>query len=81
MFVPAAGGLQNLPVVSRFTAAFFLALAISAVISAPVFRAMGRRLCPNGSRWFARLGYLLLWGSSVVYLSGLAYNPFIYLKF
>ena len=70
----------NIFVVSEFTNLFILVGAIALLATTPIFKALGQTKLGKVA-WLNRCGHLLLFAISVIYLSGLTYNPFIYFKF
>lgn len=73
-------GLAFANVVNLFTNLFWIVSVISLAASTPLFREIGQTRL-GSIAWLNRICYLLLFIVSIIYLSGISYNPFIYFKF
>lgn len=79
MFVPNSAEITY-SVAQQFTSMFVICLFIAIIFSVARFEFLQRiKLWMNSN--FVRVRYLLLWIISVLYLTGIQYNPFIYFKF
>ncbi len=70
----------NVQVLSRFNNLFFIVGIIALLATTPIFKRLGESKLGK-IEWLSRSCYILLFVISIVYLSGLTYNPFIYFKF
>lgn len=71
---------KNYEIVSQFTSIFWICLIIALVFSVTKTEIFNKNRLWN-NKTFVRVRYLVLWIISVLYLTGLSYNPFIYFKF
>ncbi len=67
-------------VVTKFTPLFFILFATAILACTPIAKRIGQTRIMRVQA-VNRICYLLLWFVSVVYLTGLSYNPFIYFRF
>ncbi|WP_242829162.1 MBOAT family O-acyltransferase [Butyrivibrio sp. AD3002] len=66
------------PVILKLNSWYYVMVIIALTFSCPVYKKiMGCRI----PKVIAYGGYLILFGISIIYLAGLSYNPFIYVKF
>lgn len=80
MFVFNFSNLKMISVVEQFTSIFWICLVIALVFSLSRLEMLQKiKFWKNIT--FTRIRYLVLWIISVLYLTGLSYNPFIYFKF
>lgn len=79
MFVLNLSGLKDFEILLQFNSLFWVCLLIGMIFSVTRFEKW--KNAREISDTVIRFGYLFLWGISVLYLSGLSYNPFIYFKF
>ncbi len=71
---------KNSGIILNIDIVFVVCLVISLISIAPIGRKISKcRIFKSPN--FSRLLYILLWFVSVVYMTGLSYNPFIYFKF
>ena len=73
-------GFANAIILPKFTNLFWIVGALALLASTPIFTRMGQTRLGR-MVWLNRMAYLLLFLITIVYLSGLTYNPFIYFKF
>lgn len=78
MFGLGGGALVNLTMLKGLTGEVVVFGVLAAVISAPVFPALQKRVPPRG--WQGIL-YLALFVVSLAFMTGAGYNPFIYFRF
>lgn len=80
MFVINSSGLGAIAMMEQFTGLFVVCLFIAIIFSVTKLEFLkNNKLWANTT--FERLRYIMLWLVSVLYLTGLSYNPFIYFKF
>lgn len=70
----------NEATVTQATHLFWVVGVIAILASTPLFKKLGQTKLAQ-VKWIGYVGYLLLMIITVIYLSGLTYNPFIYFKF
>lgn len=80
MFSFNFSGFGNILVLPEFTTLFVLVGIIAILACTPVFQIIGETRFGR-IPWLRHIGYLLLFLVSLIYLSGLSYNPFIYFQF
>lgn len=80
MFVFNSSNLGIISVVEQFTSIFLICLVIALIFSLSRLE-MLQKIKFWDNITFTRIRYLVLWIISVLYLTGLSYNPFIYFKF
>lgn len=80
MFSFNFSGFNNVAVLGKVDELFVISLLIALVFSVTRLEFL-QTLDFWNNVLFVRVRYLLLWGLSVLYLTGLSYNPFIYFKF
>ena len=73
-------GFANAYILPKFTNLFWVVGVLALLASTPMFKRLGQTRL-GSVVWLNRISYLLLFVISIVYLSGLTYNPFIYFKF
>lgn len=72
-------GIKNIAFVSECSSLFIICLIIALLFSTLKLDKL-KNLFQN-NKWISRITCLVLWSFSVLYLTGLSYNPFIYFKF
>ena len=70
----------NINILLKFTPLFFLVAAFAVLLSTPVAQMVEEKIS-GYNKYIVNIGYLLLMFITIVYLSGLSYNPFIYFQF
>ncbi len=80
MFSFHSNDLQNYAIVKEFSPLFWLCLCVGLILAVKK-NVKGQQLFKNISIPLERGAYILLWLISVMYLSGVSYNPFIYFQF
>lgn len=80
MFIFNSSSLKIYSVVEQFTSIFWICLIIAIIFSVTKLKCLQKiKIWKNST--FTRVRYLMLWIVSILYLTGLSYNPFIYFKF
>jgi alginate O-acetyltransferase complex protein AlgI len=80
MFSFNFSNFNNIGIVTQFTNLFGIIFIVALIFSVTKFEVLNKsKLWSNVT--FTRIRYLLLWIVSMLYLTGLSYNPFIYFKF
>lgn len=72
--------VTDVGILSRFTNMFWIVGVLALLASTPVFKRLGQSKLGK-CVWLNHAAYLLLFALTIIYLSGLTYNPFIYFKF
>lgn len=80
MFCLYLDDFKYISIVIKFTPLFFILFAIAILTCTPIAKRIGQTRIMR-VQFVNRICYLLLWLVSVVYLTGLSYNPFIYFQF
>lgn len=80
MFAFDFSNFDSLPIVEQSTSIFWICLVVALISSVTRFEWLKKFKFWNNVT-FERVRYLALWIISVLYLTGLSYNPFIYFKF
>lgn len=80
MFAFDFSNFDSLPITEQSTSIFWICLVVSLIASVTKMEFLKKFKFWNNVT-FERLRYLALWMISVLYLTGLSYNPFIYFKF
>ncbi|MFV0465970.1 MAG: MBOAT family O-acyltransferase [Lachnospiraceae bacterium] len=80
MLVFNIGNLQERTVVLGLNNIFFFSLILGLLLCTPV-KNLFRNVKIIQNETLRRIFYLALWCTSVIYMVGLSYNPFIYFKF
>lgn len=80
MFSFSFSGFANASILPKFNNLFWIVGFFAILASTPVFKLLGQTKLGKIA-WLKRVFYLVLMIVTVIYLSGLSYNPFIYFKF
>lgn len=80
MFTPSLVGLRA-DLLTNFTGFFWFIFLLAIIFSMPVKEVIADRVKILQNKTLSEVLHLMLFAISVIYLSGLSYNPFIYFKF
>ncbi len=70
----------DINILLKFTPLFSIVAAFAVLLSTPIAQMIAKKI-PQHSKCIINIGYLLLMCITILYLSGLSYNPFIYFQF
>ncbi|MBP5695909.1 MAG: MBOAT family protein, partial [Treponema sp.] len=80
MFLGNIKSFYNIEALKCMTPFNFFMFLISIIGIIPIFKKVMLKSVESSSV-FSEVGYLLLYGLTIIYMSGISYNPFIYFQF